>query len=346
MIAVYLNLILLSLAVLSLVAGVSFFTQKSGFRHVRVFTLLFGIASAMVCGGYSIMGFMVNENWAFIPRLVGYFGIDTFLILEIEYVLFDMSKKTNVRYVPLGCLIVYEVFDMIVCGRPHALNYTRNAYYTFYQNSNPSIHLFHYSFILTTAVTLITIALLWYKQKTIKREKYFVITISFSHTFVFIASVLDFLNAKPIYNLRTFSFCAGIAFVFFVWFFSNRKYSKFIPSVENVSKEVFFTIDVPIVIFDLEGTIKVCNPAASNKFHTTELNADENKITLRNYFTFSDVATMHLLSRSKNAMSGRYQTTIKTTGEPCFLTCFVKLDYTGDPFCVIGTISTSPGGNE
>ena len=290
------------------------------------------------------MGFMVNENWAFIPRLIGYFGIDTFLILEIEFVLYDMSKKTNVRYVPLGCLIVYEIFDMIICGRPHALNYTRNEYYTFYQNSNLSIHFFHYSFILTCAVALITLAILWFKQKTIRREKNFIVTISLSHIFVFIASVCDFLNAKPFYNLRTFAFCAGIAFVFFIWYVSTKKFSKFIPSVENVSKEVFYTIDVPIVIFDLEGTIKVCNPAASNKFHTIDESVDENKINLRDFFTFSDVATMHLLSRSKNAMSGRYQTTIKTTGEPCFLTCFVKLDYTGDPFCVIGTISTSPGG--
>ena len=291
------------------------------------------------------MGFTVNSSYAFIPRLVGYFGIDTFLILEIEYVLYEIQIKPILRHFYLGILIVYELFDMIICGPMNALIYIRTDYYTYYENANLTTHVFHYSFILTTAISLVTLAVLWYRKQTITREKNMIITISLSHVFVFISSVLDFANNKPLYNFRTFSFCAGIAFVFFVWYLCNRKTSMFIPSVENVSKEVFYTIDVPIIIFDLSGTIKVCNPAATNKFRAHDQNIEEAKINIRDFFTFTDVESMHLLSKSKNAISSRYKTSIKSTKEECFLSCYVKLDYTGEPFCVIGTVAFCTGGD-
>ena len=150
---------------------------------------------------------------------------------------------------------------------------------------------------------------------------------------IFIFDVLN-LSGKPILEQSpNFCYCAALSAVFFIWLWQVKKHSAFFPSVENVSKEVFYMIDVPILIFDLNGTLSLCNAAAQ-----WELKIDSQKQTfLRDIFTLTDVETLRLLAKSKQALSGKIETSAKNTGKKCDATYFVRLDYTGEPFCLIVT---------
>ena len=70
MLGIVFNLILASLAVLALAAGLSFFLQEPETGYLRGYILLFGVSVFFICAGYSIMALMPETEYAFIPRLV------------------------------------------------------------------------------------------------------------------------------------------------------------------------------------------------------------------------------------------------------------------------------------
>ena len=91
MFGIILNVILFSIGFLALVTGIAFLLQERENGYTALYVFFFSVTVALTCIGYSIMGFMPNLNYAFIPRLVGLFGIDSFLIVELSFLLFELN---------------------------------------------------------------------------------------------------------------------------------------------------------------------------------------------------------------------------------------------------------------
>ncbi|MBQ8678210.1 MAG: hypothetical protein IJ530_00420 [Treponema sp.] len=334
MFGIILNVILFSIGFLALVTGIAFLLQERENGYTALYVFFFSVTVALTCIGYSIMGFMPNLDYAFIPRLVGLFGIDSFLIVELSFLLFELKRRRGIRMFILGFLLIYLFFDLLIFGNPSALSYIRYEWHTSYENTNKGAHLFHYIFISVMIVILLFHGIYWYKSKKIQRDKVFSLEIILSNFILLVAAIPDTLNLDFSHKYPTFGYSAATAVVFFSYWFSVKSHIKFTPTVKNVSQEVFTSVEVPVIIFDLEGKINLSNPCAKSMLQITE-DADS---YLRSLFSLSDVETLHLLTRAKNGWKGAVKTIIKASGQACNLHCTIKKDNLGETFCVIGTV--------
>jgi PAS domain-containing protein len=335
MLGVFLNMILFALGILSIAAAlVFFFTEKDNF-YVRVYTLFFGYATLLICLGYSIMSIMTDTSKAWIPRIFGLYGIDVFMIFELAYLTRELKFKLMPRSIVLGFFTLWIFFDLLIFGRPSSLNYVRYPLYTAYENRGDIGYWFHYLYILVIAIVLISLAVKWYKSKFIKRDKAFVLEVVFANFAIFFAAIPDIFHSFFSSKYPTFGYSVAFAFLYFSWWFACRWHISFTPAVKNVCQEIFYTIDIPILIFDMEGQINTFNPKASVVF-----NLQKDKTTgLRDLFTLTDVETLRLLKKAKEGKGGQYSAAIKKTGEPCMITTSVKFDYAGEVLCIIGTVT-------
>ena len=107
MLGVILNIILACLGTLALSAGISFRLQEKDSSYYGVYIVVFGIETFLICFGYAIMGVMADLRYAFIPRLVGLFGIDAFLLTELSFLLTELKVKKGIQGVVYGIFSLY-----------------------------------------------------------------------------------------------------------------------------------------------------------------------------------------------------------------------------------------------
>lgn len=334
MLGVCLNLILVVLASLSLGTGISFKIQEKETGYISSYTLLFGTASFFICGGYAFMGFMANLKYAFIPRLIGLYGVDVFLLMELAFLLLELHTKTIIRSPVIGFFALVVLLDLIIFGRPSSLNYVRYELYTAYENKGGYGFYLHYVYIIIIAFSLLCVGIQWYKSKKLRRDKLFSIEVMSANFVILFAAIPDMFHAVFTTKYPTFAYSASFAFVYFSWWFACKSHITYNPTIKNVSQEVFHSIDVPILIFDIEGKVNLQNPCA-----TKELNIENGTpTTIREIFELSDVDTLRLLKKSKDGIEIKMQTKIRATGKNCILSTALSFDKSGEPFCIIGTV--------
>lgn len=330
-----LSLILFSLGLVSFAFALSFYLQKNGYLYTRVFTLLLGIAIFLACAGHSIVAWTADARAAFIPHIVGLFGIDTLLLLELTFLFYDMKAKRSRAAIPVVFFAIFESLDLLFRVAKNCYVYISQVLYTTYELKDYFSHIFHYCYVGTIAVFLLFLSIRWHKSRTLAREKNFSMRVIAAN---FLLLLFDIINASGVTIFEqspNFLYCAVLTIVFFIWYSQVKKYSSFVLSVQNVSKEVFYTIDAPVLILDMAGNLDLYNAAAG-----WALKIDDNKKnTLRDLFTLTDVDALRLLTKAKRAFSGRLETSIRATEQKCFASYFVKLDYTGEPYCMIMTVT-------
>ncbi len=336
MIGIVFNMILMSLAILALVSAICFYIEEPDSAHIRTFTPLFGTAIFLICGGYSIMGLMPYVEYAWLPRVIGFFGIDVFLFLEFTFLTVELKTKIGVRIIICGFLALYLFFDLIIFGRPDTINYVRYDYHTSYENIGGKAYIFHYTYVLVIAFCMQTFGIQWYRSKKAMRDKRFSAQIMASNYVILLAAFPDIFKGLFVTKYPTFPYCVSFSFVYFFYWIAVKRHLLFTPTVKNVCKEVFNSINVPLLIFDLDGIVNVFNPNAANKFGIK----DGETPYIRNIFSITDVELMRLIARSKGGWCGQVQTKIKETGEECTLDCVIRFDNVGDPFCIICTVLT------
>ena len=335
MLGVFLNMILFSLGMLSISTAFTFYIKEKDNFIIKGYILLFGIAVFFICVGYSVMGIIPDTTKVWIPRIIGLYGIDLFMLLELAYLSRDLKMKVTLRAILLGFFALLVLFDLLIFGRPSSLRYVRYPLYTAYENLGDMGYRLHYLFILIIAITLIFMAVKWYKSKIVKRDKAFILEVVWANFVILFASIPDIFHTHFSSKYPAFGYSAAFTFVYFSWWFACRWHISFTPSVKNVCQEIFYTIDIPILIFDMEGHINTFNPKAASAF-----DLQEGKLTgLRDLFTFTDVETLRLLKQAKEGNGGQYSTTVKKNGESCVISTSVKFDYAGEVLCIIGTVT-------
>lgn len=280
------------------------------------------------------MGFTANIEYAYIPRFIGLFGIDSFLYLELIYLLINMKVKKVLRAIPLSLFAVYASLDLLIHGSKNSFTYIRHELYTTYEIRIFLHHAFHCSYIICIALVLFALALRTYHKSLIKRDKNFIICILMANFFVLFTAIPDLTGNIIFEKCPSFIFCLGFAFIFFMCYFQMKRRASFAPSLDNVSKEIFQTIDVPILIFDMSGKLALYNSSAEQNMKILQSNSN----SLRQLFTLRDVELLHIMAKAKKGENGCQQTHIRITDEKCTINYFVKLDYTGEPFCLITTV--------
>ncbi len=334
MLGIVFNLILASLAVLALAAGISFFLQEPETGYLRGYILLFGVSVFFICAGYSIMALMPETEYAFIPRLIGLYGVDVFLLIELAFLTMELRMRQGYRGVILGFFVLYLLFDLILFGKPSALHYVRYDFHTAYENRMDGSFIFHYSYVIAICIVLVIYGVKWYQSKKIKRDKQFALEIIVVNLALLCAAFPDMFNLAFARKYPTFSFCLAYAFIHFSFWLAVKRHIMFAPTVKNVSQEIFYSVDVSVLIIGMDGSINLFNPKAEHECGI----GDGTELNLRGVFDLSDVETLRLLAHAKKSLGGVCETRVKANGKVCRIHCAIRLDNNGEPFCIIGTV--------
>lgn len=334
MLGLILNIILACLGTLALAAGISFRIQEKDSFYYGDFTVVFGTAVFLTCFGYAIMGVMADLRYAFIPRLVGLYGIDAFLLTELAFLLYELNVKKGIKGIFFGVFDLYILLDLVIFGRPGTLNYIRYEFHTAYENNISNAFFFHYSYIAVIVVTLMIYGVKWYKSKKAKRDKRFVIKVILANLVLWFASFPDMFNLSFVNKYPTFLYSVAIFIVYFCFWLANKHHILYTPTIKNVSQEIFYSVDVPILILDMEGKANLFNPCAEKVLSIN----NKSDLTLRSLFTLTDVELLRLLFIAKSGKPIRKETKIRSNNKPCMLSLSTKLDYAGEPFCIICTV--------
>ena len=330
----FLHVIMVILAVIILSTAIATHLRDGNkVQYDTHFILSFGIFGAYICGGYGLVGIYPDIETVFIPRFFGFWGVDAFLLTELSYGLFDLKYNKTVLYSGIGSSTLYALFDMILNDRKNAVSYIKNDYYISFIPSESNNLLFHYIFLLIIGIILIILSTLWYKSKKTKVEKDFVSKVIFSNYVLLLSGTPYIFGTKLAEKYPTFLFSMGFAFVYFMWLRATKKRVTIHVDVKNISQEIFYTIDVPVIIINTEGKLSLCNPCAKEQLKIL----DEKNTDIRELFIMSDVEELRLLAKSKKREDYQLKVRTKASDAECLLKCSVKCDYTGEPFCIICT---------
>ncbi|WP_191013833.1 hypothetical protein [Treponema zioleckii] len=334
MLGIYLNLILAAFGCLALGSGVMFYLQERDCGYIRNFTILFASLAFLIGVGYAIMGFTPNLSFACIPRFFGLLGIDSFLYFELAFLFVELRIKLKCRAIILGFFGTYLLFDMIIFGQPTAINYVRYEFYTAYENKLAGSFFFHYIYVFLLIPVMLYFGIRWFKSKKARRDKLFTLEVICANFVILFAAIPDMFHSVFTSKYPTFGYSASFLFVYFSWWFAVKRHIMFTPTVKNVSQEIFYSLDIPIIIFDMEGKTSLFNPCAQLSLKI-ETNAQS---SLRSLFTLTDVETMHFLAKSKKGIDSAIHTIVKATKAECTLVSKIKFDNANDPFCIICTV--------
>ena len=330
----FINIILIALAFFELAWGISLMCKERNSSNSWKFLPSFIFFSVMICAGYGLMGIIPDVSKAYIPRFFGLWGCVGLLLTEFSYIVFDLNTPRVPLIISTGFASLWGFLDLAAYGGKDVLHYVRNDFYNTMEVAEHSVHIFHYIFLSVIGAALMILSVKWYKSKRTKRERRSIVSIIIVNYIVLFATLPDIFakNASQIYS--TASFCIALSINFFMWIRAIQQRLVFNMSAKNVSEGIFASIDVPIIIFSETGEISLYNPSAQ-KFLKLK---DSQKVSVREVFQISDVEQMRLLNKAKHGEDYLLKLPDDTSERTYILKSSVKLDYAGEPYCIIGTI--------
>ena len=340
----FINLFIIALAFFEFAWGISVFFQERKSAQLASIIPFFTVFSALICAGYALAGLFPDISKAFIPRIFGIWGWAGLLLSELALILYDLKAPKLVMYISIGIGDIWGITDMIIYGKRSACNYIRNDFYNMIEIADRSAHVFHYVFLGVTGAILLMLSIKWYKTKTMKRDRRFIVQIIFANIIVFFATLPDVFYTGSSYKYSTLSFCIALAVFFFVWINALQKRISFSASAKDINEGIFSCIEIPVIIFSMEGIISLYNPAAKEKLALEK----KEKLYIHDVLRISDVEEMRLFAKAKNGGKYELKALCYATQKMCLLKCRVKLDDTGEPYCIVGTImaGTQDSNNE
>ena len=337
MFSFFINLLLVALAFFELAWGLLLLVREKGFSTIKNFVPIFTVFSVMICGGYGLMGLIPDISKAFLPRFFGLWGCVALFLTEFTYILFDIGTNRLTQYITIGPATVWAILDLVIYGKKSAVNYIRGEFSNTIEIADSSSFIFHYIFLGVLGLSLLILSVKWYKSKKIKRERRFVVQIIIANYIVLFATLPNFFSLNGSVKYSTISYSIALSVNFFVWMSALQQKMAFNMTLTNVSEGIFYTIDVPIIIFSENGNVSLFNPCAQEFLGLK----DSQKVSIRDLFKISDVEEMRLMAKAKRGEDYQLKVTDKASEKACLLKCSVKLDYAGEPYCIIGIILTN-----
>ncbi len=334
MLGFYLNLLLIAIGILELSTGLFVRFQEKESSDFREFIPVFTFFSTMICCGYGLMGIMPDVSKAYIPRFFGLWGCLGLLLTEFSVTIFDMNIKKITKHIIIQIPSIFGFIDLFLYGQKSVNSYIRHDFYNTFELADKKFALFNYAYLIILGILLLIMTVRWYKRKTIKREKRFVAQIILSNFIVLLAVFPVFFPDRVAVKYPTIPYCFAFSVNFFIWIRALKKKLSFNMTLKNVSEGIFYTIDLPIIIFSADGRISLYNPNAQNFLELKELD----NVFIRDIFNITDVEEMRIKTKANRGEEYQLKTSVKSTEKQCLLRCSVKMDYAGEPYCIIGTI--------
>ncbi len=262
----FINCLLFILGTVALVMGISFYFRNIRYeKETSVIILMYGISSAVWCICYGFIGVIPRVDLCPSIRVLGILAVDTFIMTEVfmgcKLPSIDKKKSSVVKIV----MLLFTIVDFFLFSQKGVDIFVRqNEWTTWYANPDYNfVRVYHSVYVALIFVVLFTLAGLWVRKGTIKREWRFISLLYVANFLFFGCSFPDtFLPmfGKPAYSTSGI----GAALCTIVVWYGATQLNYFDIRMGNIADKFLDFIDAGIVIFDTEGKVSILNEYTKN----------------------------------------------------------------------------------
>lgn len=255
---VAINISLSVMATIIAICAFSYFYRESGSRGNRILMLLMGILASIWCAGYSIMGFVGDQNAAGIWRSVGLFGVSFFMVTELAFVLMHSGAFPRQTKHIVVFFSILATINWLLLSSPDTIAFLRYDYRTCYYSKASFSRTFQGIYLTLLIGFMLWIAARWYRRTDLKRDKRIITTLTIANLSILISCLPD--TILPLLNKASFpGSCYGAFVCYIVIWFVSTQLNAFNISVMNLSNYIYQKVNSSILVFDNEHKLAMAN---------------------------------------------------------------------------------------
>lgn len=263
------SFLVFGMAVIALILGIQTYidhrSSGSGRRMFAVFVAVF-----FWDAGYAWMGMCHGDSFAYIPRAVALFSVYSYMIAIIEYTSYIAGNNRKLKNLYYVIYCVGSVVSWLQIISPKTVEFVETPWGYWYTSSMSVARIFQFIWIMSAIAVYYTILTRWKKKATITREFSLIRNFMWFLPIMFAGYSIDTL-IPSVFHTAAVPGSAISAFASAIVLFSiSRKYKAFGISVTNISEYVFREVNVPVLVFNMNGEIVLCNSIAPLFFSKTE----------------------------------------------------------------------------
>ena len=263
------NVILIIMATAALVHGYNYACKEKRKSVIRQCLMINGVLTFFWNFGYAMMGMCENYTYCYMWRALGLFGICSYLLVEFVFVR-HITNTLKKCFTPIMIVLsIMAIIYFLVLVNPSIVHFFRHGDRTaFYGNTGKS-RIFQVPFLAFIVIMLISMAIRWWLDVSLRREKEVVILLFCSHISLVFAMIPDtILPVLGYVSLPTSGIGAFICYIFNVYVADRM--SAFELSVSSMNDYIYHNIDSSIIFFDSSGRLIMSNEFALNFFGIDE----------------------------------------------------------------------------
>ncbi len=247
-------------SVLGFFMGVSSLLEQRRKPQIKVLILLTGLGSSIWSGGYAVLFMTQDFEIAYYARCVGLLGV--FLFLIFVQLLIDA-----IATIPKALKAIF--FLMSLTGVPMFLVLSDRTKMTFYLDawgmtwrySNSTPYMVYSLYAPMLAVMLLIAILYMMRHRKTKRYRALGRNFIYMELLVLFGNIID-VSCQPLGLPRMPGSALFQFYAFFMCLYAVRGIEKTYITVPNMSEFVYYSLSVPIVVYDYSGQAKIINDAA------------------------------------------------------------------------------------
>ncbi len=259
-----------------------------------------------------LMSLQTDDGWAYFWRVFGIAGTFMFMMFvqTCMCVIADIPKQLQIALNGISYLGVFVFFLYI---QPGQTIFVRNAIGTTFYFRQRIINDLYSLYYILVSINLLAVTLYMVFKHKLKRVRSAGKRFLVVEFFIFFGAIWDML--VPSFGKPALPGSAITQFwgVFVFWFAIHEMYRAHV-TVANMSEYIYFSLDIPVLVFDSKGKLRVMNGASSKFFGIEEYELNQNDYVIKDLFDINeDVFSFEGKSRvinSKAKMSQHCQLAI------------------------------------
>lgn len=262
--------ILFGMGVISLIRGYSVWVVDKKSKSARKMLLIcictflwnFGYAWMSMCHG--------DEKWALFARAIALLSVFAYMVFVLDYVVHLSKYPRRIYNIFITLCIICSFYSWTQIIRPSAITFVEVPWGYWYTSKFSVARIVQFAAILASLIFYYTILSYWKKNSVSKRYLFIIKSFMWFGPILFSGYIADTLFPTIFKTAAIPGSSIGAFFSMLLLFKISEDYKAFDITVQNVSELVFREVNTPVIIFDADDNIVLCNQETEIFFGLTK----------------------------------------------------------------------------
>ncbi|MEE1009285.1 MAG: diguanylate cyclase [Agathobacter sp.] len=323
---------ILFMAVASVALGINIIRNAG--MQIREKNIIFGLSlfAFLWCAGYGFMTLSETVQYAHIGRTIGLIGVYCFIVMGFKFFIYYCganNSKMNLFW-KFDWLWAFSCIFLLAKQSPQSVIYVKTVYGTSFYSIVNWIRYYALFFIGVNFFAIFMLLVIGRIKARFTRQKKMINILLTMELVLILASIPD--GVMPSLNRASFpASCIGVFIVMIMVNHMAFKYNAFSLTKESISRYIYESIAMPVILFDENHNVLRLNSKAEEYF---DIERDEEVGKFDDLFEITDDDTSKYIC---NIIGGLQENALrvvtKKTGLVCELSSNVVLDDYGEFLC-------------